>query len=170
MLLLDLVRLSREGSLRIEGRIPPDAPLLEGTGIRLNEPLRVELRATEAQSGEIVVRGEVASTLEHECRRCLERVEVALREKVTMVFAPPDLLGGSEDGEIRELLGNERELDLADPIREEVILAASAYALCDPNCRGLCARCGADLNETTCECVAEEPDPRWDALRALKNE
>ena len=53
MLLLDLVRLSREGSLRIEGQIPPDDPLWEGTGIRLKEPLRVDLRANEAQSGEI---------------------------------------------------------------------------------------------------------------------
>ena len=62
------------------------------------------------------------------------------------------------------------EVDLAEPIREEVILAAPTYVVCHPNCRGLCARCGADLNETTCECAVEEPDPRWDVLRALKSE
>ena len=170
MLLLDLVRLSREGSLRIEGQIPPDDPLWEGTGIRLKEPLRVDLRANEAQSGEIVVRGNVVGTLAQECRRCLDPVDVPLREEVTLVFAPPDLLGDGGDGEIRVLPADEREVDLTEPIREEVVLAAPAYVLCDPDCRGLCPHCGADLNETTCECVVVEPDPRWDALRALKNE
>ena len=167
MLPLDLVRLSREGSLRVEGRIPPDAPLWEDTGIRLTEPLRVDLRASEAQSGEIVVRGEMVCSLANECRRCLDPVGVTLREEVTLIFAPLD---GAADGEVRVLPTGAREVDLAEPIREEVILAAPAYVVCGPNCRGLCARCGADLNETTCECAVEEPDPRWDVLRALKSE
>jgi uncharacterized protein len=89
---------------------------------------------------------------------------------VTFVFAPPDFLGGEDDGEIRVLPANEVELDLGEPIREELVLAAPTYTLCDPECKGLCPHCGADLNETTCDCGAAEPDPRWDALRALKNE
>ena len=170
MLPLDLVRLSREGFLRVEGRIPPDAPLWEDTGIRLSESLRVDLRATEAQSGEIVVRGTMVCSLANECRRCLDPVGVTLREEVTLIFAAPDTRDGTGDGEVRALPAGAREVDLAEPIREEVILAAPAYVVCGPNCRGLCARCGADLNETTCECAVEEPDPRWDVLRALKSE
>jgi uncharacterized protein len=170
MLPLDLVRLSREGSLRVEGRIPPDAPLWENTGIRLSEPLRVDLRATEAQSGEIVVRGEMVCSLANECRRCLDPVTVTLREEVALIFAPQDTLGSTGDGEVRVLPPGGREVDLAGPIREEVILAAPIYVVCGPNCRGFCARCGADLNETTCECTVEEPDPRWDVLRALRSE
>ena len=170
MLPLDLARLSREGFVRVEGEIPPDAPLWEGTGIKLKGPLHVDLKASEAKSGEVVVRGVVEGTLDQECRRCLDPVAVPLREEVTFVFAPPDVLGGVEDGEIRVLPADQREVDLAEPIREEVILVAPTYTLCDPDCRGLCPRCGADWNETTCECAVEEPDPRWDALRALKNE
>jgi uncharacterized protein len=170
MLPLDLARLSREGSLRVQGEIPSAAPLWEGTGIKLEGPLRVDLRASEASSGEVVVRGVVEGTLDQQCRRCLDPVAVPFHEEVTFVFAPPDLLGGDVDGEIRVLPAEQRELDLAEPVREEVVLAAPTYTLCDPNCRGLCPRCGADLNETTCECAVEEPDPRWDALRALKNE
>ena len=170
MLPLDLARLSREGSLRIEGEIPPDAPLWEGTGVHFLGPLRVALKASEAKSGEVVVRGVIEGTLDQECRRCLEPVKVPLREEVTFVFAPPDLLGGEDDGEIRILPPDEDEVDLEGPVREEVILAAPSFVLCDPDCRGLCPRCGADQKETTCECAVEEPDPRWDALRALKNE
>jgi uncharacterized protein len=170
MLPLDLARLSREGSLRIQAEIPAGAPLWEGSGIQLRGPLRVDLRATEARSGEVVVRGVVEGKLDQQCRRCLDPVVVPLREEVTIVFAPPDVLGGQDDGEIRVLPVEQNEVDLEEPVREEVILAAPPYALCDPECRGLCPRCGADWNETTCECAVEEPDPRWDALRALKNE
>lgn len=168
MLLLDLVRLSREGSLRIEGQIPPDDPLWEGTGIRLKEPLRVDLRANETQSGEIVVRGKLFGSLAQECTRCLDPVDIPLREEVTLVFAPPESVAGNEDGEIRALPEGDKEVDLAEPIREEIVLSAPAFVLCDPDCKGLCPHCGADLNETTCECQVDDPDPRWDTLRALK--
>src|SRR5688500_13179423 len=119
MLLLDLARLDREGTLRVEGQISPDDPLWEGTGVSLKDPLRVDLKATESTSGEIVVRGVVEGTLANECRRCLDPVDVPFREEVTFVFAPPDLLGGEEDGEIRVLPAGELEVDLAEPIREE---------------------------------------------------
>jgi uncharacterized protein len=170
MLLLDLARLDREGTLRVEGQISPDDPLWEDTGVRLKDPLRVDLRATESGSGEIVVRGTVEGTLALECRRCLDPVDVPLREDVTFVFAPPDLLAGDEDGEIRVLPAGAKELDLSAPVREDVVLSAPAYTVCEPGCKGLCPHCGADLNETTCDCGAAEPDPRWDALRASKNE
>ncbi len=170
MLLLDLARLDREGTLRVEGQITPDDPLWEGTSIRLQDPLCVELRATGARSGEIIVRGLIEGTLAQECRRCLDPVDVPFREEVTLVFAPPDPLGSGEDGEIRVLAAAEREVDLAGPIQEEVILAAPRWTMCDPECKGLCPHCGCDLNETTCECGAADPDPRWDALRALSNE
>jgi uncharacterized protein len=170
MLLLDLARLDREGTLRVEGEIPPDDPLWKDTGVRQKAPLRVDLQASESASGEVVVRGVVEGTLANECRRCLDPVDVPLREEVTFVYAPPDVLGGEDDGEIRVLPPDEVELDLAEPIRDEVFLVAPAYTLCDPECKGLCPHCGADLNETTCDCGAAEPDPRWDALRALKNE
>jgi uncharacterized protein len=170
MLPLDLVRLSREGALRIQGEIRPEDPLWEGTEIRLKEPLRVDLKANEAQSGEIVVRGKISGTLAQECRRCLEPVDVPLEEEVTFVFAPPDLLAGVEDGEMRVLPAEDQAVDLAEPIREELMLAAPAFVVCKPDCKGLCPHCGTDLNESTCECAVSEPDPRWDALRALKKE
>jgi len=170
MLLLDLARLDREGSLRVEGQIPPDDPLWEGSEVRLKEPLTVSLRASEGRGGEVVVRGLIDGMLARECRRCLDPVVVPLREEVTLVFAPPELLGGGEEGEMRALPERETTVDLSGPVREEVILVAPGYAVCDPECKGLCPHCGADLNETTCDCGAVEPDPRWDALRTLKEE
>ena len=45
---------------------------------------------------------------------------------------------------------------LDDFIREDVILAIPMQPLCDPNCKGLCSRCGQDLNIAACGCSQEE--------------
>jgi uncharacterized protein len=59
------------------------------------------------------------------------------------------------------------DLELGDVIREALILAAPEYPLCREDCRGLCPRCGAELNEGPCGCRSEA-DPRWAALDALR--
>jgi uncharacterized protein len=55
------------------------------------------------------------------------------------------------------------------PIAEERLqMALPMKPLCRPECRGLCPRCGKDLNQGPCECTTETVDPRWEALRNLK--
>ena len=49
-------------------------------------------------------------------------------------------------------------------------LYSVVMGLCRPDCRGLCAQCGADLNEGSCGCEAEATDPRLSALRAFLRE
>jgi uncharacterized protein len=61
-------------------------------------------------------------------------------------------------------------LDLTEAVREHVLLSVPEFVNCDEACRGFCPRCGANLNETTCECRTEEEDPRWAALRRLRSE
>ena len=61
-------------------------------------------------------------------------------------------------------------MDMSSAVREEVFLAMDSYVVCDPDCRGLCSKCGADLNEDMCGCTDEGTDPRWAALRDLKDE
>jgi uncharacterized protein len=61
------------------------------------------------------------------------------------------------------------DIDLGDAIREALILAMPEYPLCREDCRGLCPRCGADLNQGPCACPPV-PDPRWGALEALRND
>ena len=51
---------------------------------------------------------------------------------------------------------------------EQVELNVPMKPLCSPDCKGLCAQCGADLNAGDCGCRAPVADPRWEALAALK--
>jgi uncharacterized protein len=171
MLTLDLPRLGREGRLTLEADVPADDPLWEESGLRFDGAVHVAFEAHEAGSGEIVVRGRVDAKRVDECRRCLDPVRAPVELELTLVYAPADELHQDvEDESVREIGLDTAEIDLAEAVREELILATPRFSECRPECKGLCPVCGANRNETTCDCSLDEPDPRWDALRALKNE
>ena len=108
--------------------------------------------------------------LAQECRRCLKPVAVEVDEELDLLFAPVDESDDPDEERVRPLPDGVVDLELADAIREEVVLSQSLLALCKSDCAGLCPQCGIDLNENSCECSQEEADPRWDALRALNEE
>ena len=169
MLTLDLPRLEREGSLEFEGEIPSDDPIWEGSNLRFRGPLDVSGLARTAGSGEILVETRIRGELQQQCRRCLDPVRTPMELDALLVFGEVDEEDGG-DGEIRPLDVSAMELDLGEAVREELILVVDPFVLCDADCRGLCPRCGINRNEESCDCVLEELDPRWDALRALKSE
>jgi uncharacterized protein len=168
MLRVDLGRLAREGSVLVEARVPADDGLWQNSGIRWKGPVDIRLRASYAGTGETVVRGMVHGELHQECRRCLEPVKGGFERELTLVFVS-GLTGEDADaGDVFVFDPASGSLDVSEAVREEVILAMNPYVVCDPECRGLCPRCGANLNEGPCDCAEEEIDPRWEALRALK--
>ena len=170
MLTIPLFRLEREGSLDIRAEIPSDDPSWEGTELRFSAPLSVFGQVQSIPSGEVLARIRLQSFMAQECRRCLEPVRVRVDEELALLFVPPDESAGADEESVRLLPDGPGDLDLADAIREELILSLSTLALCRPDCKGLCPRCGINLNEDRCECSHEESDPRWDTLRALNHE
>lgn len=170
MLRVDLGQLRREGSVLVEARVPGDDTLWQDSGLEWAGDVDVRLTASFAGTGEIVVRGRIEGELEQACRRCLEPVRTRVGEDVTLVFLSGEEIDEESEGDAYTFDPTVAELDLGGAVREEMILATNPYVVCDPECRGLCPRCGADLNEGPCSCADEETDPRWEALRALKNE
>lgn len=167
MLNLNLAAVSR-GAVRVQGEIARDDPVWEGTGLTLLEPLRVELEAGSVGEG-VLVRGRMGTRLGLECRRCLVAVEREIEDSVDLLYEPLS----SEDeaelaGEVYPLPERGTELDLAPALREQLLLRVPDYVVCREECRGLCPQCGADRNAGPCECVPEEPESPWDALRNLK--
>lgn len=173
MLTIDLARLERErGPVHIREAVPADAPLFADTDLALETDLTVEATVSLLPSGEVVVRGTFSGSLSRECRRCLDPVTVPLEEEIDLLFVPEDELAqeADEDDDVRRFNLASGTLELGRAVREEAILAAPLYVECDPECRGLCPSCGVNRNEEDCDCTLKEPDERWDALRALKEE
>lgn len=170
MLTIPLARLEREGSLEIRAEIPPDDPSWEGTELRFSAPLSVFGQAQWISSGEVLARLRLQGQMAQACRRCLEPVDVPVDEEVDLLFVPAGESSEMEEDGVRLLPDRVGDLVLDGAIREEMVLSLSTLALCRPDCKGLCPRCGKDLNKERCECSYEESDPRWDALRALNEE
>jgi uncharacterized protein len=128
------------------------------------------------------VRGSLHGSLVSACDRCLVRfrhdfqvpveVEVALRaEPGRRAGAAPDKESVASDAREGEsplrVSPEDPELDLAGPFRRAVLLEVPIKNVCREDCAGLCPVCGANRNETSCGCVTDKRDPRWDALRGI---
>jgi len=61
-------------------------------------------------------------------------------------------------------------LDVADQVRQTILLTVPMRALCREDCRGLCGSCGINLNSETCQCSEPPSDSRWSALKNWKAE
>jgi uncharacterized protein len=152
MLRIDLAEV-RAGPVRIAGELAPQDPLLADTGIGFAAVISVYGRMTSAGEGKYFWHGRLETVVHSACRRCLAEVNVPVNQELRLVFA--------EEGQAAEDYGcyliarGARTLDLAPIAREEAVLAAPQYVQCRDDCRGLCPRCGANLNEGPCGC---EPD------------
>ena len=147
---------SQSGALAVDGR----AELIE------------EHRGPREVVPDIRLRAKYAGKVEVACARCLEPVEYALKGDFDLIFRPLGVDGGASEHSITT---DETEIGyyqksglvLEDVLREQVLLSLPAKTLCRQDCKGLCPRCGRNLNSETCTCDAAPVDPRWSALSDL---
>jgi uncharacterized protein len=154
--------------VRLEEQIPADHPDLRDAALPLSGPVTLDLRARSVGDG-VLVRGTVQTQIDVPCRRCLSTVTQPVDETLDLLFVPADA-DEEEDlgGEVYPLPLRGMDLDLTEPIREQLILRTPEYALCSEECEGLCPQCGTDLNVATCVCVPEASPSPWDVLRKLE--
>jgi uncharacterized protein len=146
------------------GELAPDDPALAGIEWPVVRPVQVRGRFSTAGEGKFFWRGHLTTAVQAQCRRCLSDVDVPLAVELSLIFSSD---ADTPEGEgCYPIPPRSQDLDLTDAVREELLLAMPQFVECRPDCRGLCPRCGANLNEGPCSCPPER-DPRWDALRQL---
>jgi uncharacterized protein len=106
-------------------------------------------------------KGFVETIAEAECVRCLKVVEVPLRGMLDIFYennpalqTPEALLGAGEDENLYWFDGE--VIHPEEQLREALMIELPMLPLCSPDCKGLCAQCGADLNEGLCACARGE--------------
>jgi uncharacterized protein len=119
------------------------------------------------------VQGDIRVPIEIDCTRCLKPTRREIDTAFRATFVGKELFPQSRETHLESadldtdvVEGN--ELDLAAVAREQILLNVPEQAFCREDCRGLCPRCGADLNDGDCGCRDDEMDPRWAALKDLK--
>jgi uncharacterized protein len=121
---------------------------------------------------EVVVKGVLRADVELQCSRCLKDFESMISVPVDVVYHPVEELRGEDKHEIKseELdMGfySGEELDLSDLMREQITLNLPMKPLCNDLCKGICVKCGMDLNTGNCSCNKEDIDPRLETLKKL---
>ncbi len=97
------------------------------------------------------------------CDRCLKECSERVTYDFSEDFRRPD---GQTFGDGESVFEGEA-LDIAPLVHDTVLTAQPMQNLCRPDCRGLCPRCGVDLNERDCGCDRRPIDPRLAALEQL---
>ena len=127
----------------------------------ITHPITAEGRVTN-HAGALTLEGTARSVLDLNCDRCGKAFS---REKVVALDSlVAHELEDDENDEIILLEGS--ELDLDDVVSTAFILAMDTKNLCSDDCKGLCAKCGVNLNEGVCRCKPDV-DPRLAALAQL---
>ena len=111
----------------------------------------------------VIVSGTVTAPWQGTCRRCLGEASGTVAAEVRELFEE-----GSDGEETYPMHGD--QVDAEPLVRDAVLLDLPAAPLCREDCRGLCPKCGANLNEAGDDHDhPEERDPRWAALDQLKD-
>jgi uncharacterized protein len=150
-------------AVQVDGSLGPEDPIWEEADVRPAQPIWVTGRLSSAGEGRFYFSGRIEGRLKLPCRLCLEEVDVDVDEDVHFLLAET----GAEEADDPDVFlydPTERSLDLRSAVRETWLLTAPAYVQCRDDCKGLCATCGTNLNESTCNCTPTTTDSRWDAL------
>jgi uncharacterized protein len=166
-MVINVAQISEDEGLTIDHVYPAGEPRLGDGETRLVSPLGLRVRVTR-EGSRVDLSGSIDSTVEFDCDRCLKPVHMPVRQSFDLAYVPPLTTGdekalGESDLDIGFYRGD--VIDLDDVVREQVELTLPMSRRCGEQCKGLCPECGARLNERTCECRAEEIDPRWATLK-----
>ena len=153
-----------------------------GQDIHLVRPLRSsghaelveERRGHRERIEDIRLVGDFSTRLELNCARCLESVARDITGDFDLLYRPRGADSGVDErtvpqGEAEVSYYTGEGVLLEDVLREQVLLAVPLKTVCREDCRGLCPHCGRNLNFEQCNCAEPLEDPRWSALKEIKD-
>jgi DUF177 domain-containing protein len=150
MLRVETSRL-KGGPVTTSGTLDPQDPGLAGLVVQFVGPVEVDGMLQATAQGDYVWQGHIRAHVAGQCRRCLADLTPEVEDDVDVVFSSdPALL---DDPGVYALSPDPAVVDVTPAVREELALRVPAYPLCRSDCKGLCPRCGADLNAGPCHCA-----------------
>ena len=147
---------------------PTQLQLVE-EGIGFEGLIHVQVSISK-QKETVFVTGHADAKLVLECSRCLKKLPFPLDLGIQAEYLSRPSLRGHEEHELKPeeldvIFYSGDSIQFDDLIREQILLAIPMHPLCALACRGLCPRCGQDLNIGECLCARNEPDPRFSVLK-----
>ena len=155
---------------------PIIAEMVKNRECEFLQPLNIRLKAFRVREL-FEVQGTFRTSVRLPCSRCLKDFDTSLASDFELTYTKqmPGLMDVFEEEEIElriEEIGmfyfKGEEINLRQGIQEQVVMAFPLQPLCDDNCKGLCPKCGSDLNQGYCGCKREPDTNKFAALKNLK--
>ena len=137
--------------------------LCYGVSYPVSEPVVAE-GTVRNTAGVLMMTGSVRTTIHGICDRCAAEFDRDIDFPIDVVLVTEFANEENEDEWVFPLEGDSADLD--DIVRTVFVLNLDSKLLCKEDCKGLCYRCGTNLNEGPCNCQ-KELDPRFAALKQL---
>ena len=159
-----------------------DLLVLSDRSIDPEDPTLIDARDVTGQakvtrlSRDLLVQGNVAANVRLTCSRCLDEFMLPVQGTLEEQYQPSvDVMTGrpvqralDEEDDSAFSINAAHEIDLAEPVRQALLVALPIMPLHSPDCAGLCPECGANLNEGPHTHESDDVDNRWAGLRELR--
>ena len=134
-----------------------------GVSCPVSEPVLAQ-GTVRNTAGVLLMKGSVSTTIHGVCDRCAADFHRKLQFPIDVVLVTELSSEENEDEWVFPLEGDSADLD--DIVRTVFVLNLDSKLLCRDDCKGICCRCGKNLNDGPCQCE-KELDPRFAALKQL---
>lgn len=139
--------------------------------VSLTAPADVNAKV-RLSGNEVFVNGHIDTKAQVECDRCLKPVELPINADFTLEYISGSDYESSQAAELTEdamsvSVFDGEAIDIDEIVKEQILLAVPTRMLCREDCKGICPECGTDKNTGECNCVTNDIDPRWAALKNL---
>ena len=161
--------LTSEGKVRSE-EIPLEMTSFESRWgeFEIIEKTPVSFTFTNMEPGKARVEGNCKFTFQTICDRCLTEVPTTLEIIFERVVTSPEI--DTEDEDVDDLSFMEGyQLNVETFMYNEFFGNWPAKILCKDDCKGICLKCGQNLNERDCGCDTFVPDPRMAVIQDIFN-
>ena len=139
-------------------------------GVSFPSPMKVRGDITNT-AGYMRMYLEAELDYEAKCARCLASVDGSFAFDLEKTVAPKEVLADLDEDRLDDYaIIEDGFLDVDMYVREQLEMEFPLRFLCHDDCKGLCQRCGKNLNEGECDCSKKEIDPRMAPLQKLLDE
>lgn len=149
---------------RLEMNLPVEPVQSEHGRISFDDPLRLDASLVN-EGGTLKLTGFVDGKARLACGRCLDPFSLPVRAEIDEIYYN-EAQEGSDPGEEWIPYRGDR-LDVAPEVVKAILSVLPMKVLCREECRGLCPKCGLNLNHGNCECSVTDVDPRMEILKKL---
>lgn len=119
-------------------------------------------------NGFFEVTGQTSAMISTQCTSCLEPFAINLKGSLQEVYARSEEIIENSNPD-SEMIGFEGDvIDIEPEVIKSLLIELPMRLVCSTECRGLCHRCGTNLNVKQCNCQTEDIDPRLAVLTKLK--